>query len=243
METGEEQWTCSENYIPSRSSTVGCSERLLQPKVTLDNIMMQLNGIETNYNGFNGKYGRLLEMFELQVEENKTLKSELCEVQKELANLKNDNNPQNIIDEVNETVNRAKNVMLFRLAESGHEALDARINHDTDVVAKILAPANVVHSDIVKVVRMGKRVVPSRPTKVVFPNSEIAAKVLKCRSSILSASKGKIYLQADQTMMQRTCITNARKQLDQRRQAGEMSLSLKVINGKPTIVRNKNEKN
>ncbi|KAL3288317.1 hypothetical protein HHI36_002765 [Cryptolaemus montrouzieri] len=121
--------------------------------------------------------------------------------------------------------------------------LDARINHDTDIVTKILAPANVVRSDIVKVVCMRKRGVPSSPTKMVFSNSEIATKVLKCRLSILSGSKGKISLHADQTLMQRTCITNARKQLYQRRQAGEMNLSLKVINGKPTIVRNEDEKN
>ncbi|KAK9892642.1 hypothetical protein WA026_021019 [Henosepilachna vigintioctopunctata] len=190
-------WSCTDcegvNVPSVDPMMINCVK---QKKVTLEDIMLKLNGMGSKYN-------ILLEKFLKQDIDYRTLKTELFGVKKELGEIKNkkDNtvDSEEIISEIMDRSSRSYNVMIFNLLELGDPVLNTRIKHDKDSIANILRPANVSDNEVVRVLRMGKRGVKNRLAKVVFPNPEAARSVLRSRSVILENCSHKISINADQT--------------------------------------------
>ncbi|KAL3283764.1 hypothetical protein HHI36_017934 [Cryptolaemus montrouzieri] len=149
---------------------------------------------------------------------NKTIKSELVLVKKELLEIKNRNevNPENILKEVLERSVKSNNVIIFDLVESNNDDIRERIKQDVDLVKELLAAADIAPEQVSKVLRLGKKgkVPKNRPTKVVFTNSAAASKALLLRSNIIETCKSKISLQSDQTEMQRNHYRTVCSQLE-----------------------------
>ncbi|KAL3290089.1 hypothetical protein HHI36_023457, partial [Cryptolaemus montrouzieri] len=113
----------------------------------------------TKLNCTDDKYDLLWSKFDVLVKENRSLKTELNEVKKEDAILKNSNFDYDyVISEINDRSLRARNVILPDIKESDLSNLNEKIAHDINEIAKLLAPAGVGPDDVMKVEReLGKK--------------------------------------------------------------------------------------
>ncbi|KAL3288228.1 hypothetical protein HHI36_002677 [Cryptolaemus montrouzieri] len=105
------------------------------------------------------KYNSLMEEFVLQANENRTIKSELVLVKKELFEIKNRNgvNPKNILKEVHERSVISNDVIILDLVESNTEDIRKRIKQDVDLVKELLAAADSAPEQVSEVLRLGKK--------------------------------------------------------------------------------------
>ncbi|KAL3281371.1 hypothetical protein HHI36_004581, partial [Cryptolaemus montrouzieri] len=166
--------SCTPNINPSIKAS---------DSITFQDVMSKLNSIEN-------KYDMLLSKFDLLVKENTSLKSELTFVKNEFEILKKGTlNSEEVISEINDRSSRARNVILLDVKESAHVNLNDRIAEDMKEVAQLLA--GIVSTDIMKVLRVGKKDNRSRPTKVVQSSADVALKVLKNKTVIRNACKSK----------------------------------------------------
>lgn len=153
--------------------------------------------------------------------ENKALKSEILQLRANQTS-----SVQEVISEVEEQKIRAKNIMVFDLAESEDD-----ISCVTAIVGAVAAEAVPL-----KAVRLGKkRSGVHRPLKVTFANENIATKVLKQSRNI--KEKERINVKADLTPGQQNHLKNLRNELQKRTAEGEGDLTIKFIRGLPRIVK------
>ncbi|KAL3282655.1 hypothetical protein HHI36_005830 [Cryptolaemus montrouzieri] len=108
--------------------------------------------------------------------------------------------------------------------ESNHRDIQKRIDQDIKKSLEIICPANVTSDEIVKVLRQGGRSNKIRPTKVIFSSEDVALKVLRKMSVILSTNKDRISLYEDRTEMQRSYIDTVKDGLKVLTQAGEQDI-------------------
>lgn len=138
--------------------------------------------------------------------------------------------PALVFEELQERKSRECNVIMFNVPE----AVDpCNATHDVNLVAELLS--SIAPSDqIKKVIRLGKRNDSKpRPTKIILGSSDVARNIVKHRRHI---QKG-IHLKSDETPRQRQYMTALRKELDRRKQLGEIDLIIKYIGGIPRIIR------
>ncbi|KAL3265403.1 hypothetical protein HHI36_009609, partial [Cryptolaemus montrouzieri] len=167
-------------------------------RVTLEDIMRKLEVMETNYNQLLDKFDKVAAL-----------------------NDKFNNNTEEIMVEIKDREHRARNIIIYNLDESAHTDLEKRITHDTGEVGSMMELAGIRAEQIVKVVRMGKKVTRARPVKVVFSSQDLVGEIWKNKSTILNNYSRKISIQDDRMEMQRTYYRKIREELDQRKQAGE----------------------
>ncbi|KAL3273677.1 hypothetical protein HHI36_015107 [Cryptolaemus montrouzieri] len=106
--------------------------------------------------------------FDKVANENKVLKSELGDINEQVAvlNDKFNNNTGEIMTEMKDREHRARNIIIYNRYESALTDLEKRISHDTGEVGSMMELAGIRAEQIDKVVRMGKKGTRARRVKV-----------------------------------------------------------------------------
>lgn len=172
----------------------------------------------------------------------KALKTEQASIQRDIESLKSKEyakeaacqlSSEDVISEINERAERAKNVILFNLAEP-----DDASGTDSDLLQNIFSQLPV-ECKIVKSVRLGKgNTCNVRPIKITLDSPDSVISVLKNRASIRDQS---LFIRSDQTVMQREYFKGLKTELDRRKASGELDLKIRYIGGVPRIVKSKKE--
>lgn len=142
---------------------------------------------------------------------------------------------EKIIQEMQYRSNREKNIVLVGLPEQISGSPEDRISKDEADVHKTVS---LVSTDIPKpskVFRIGKlQPGKHRNVKVCFETTEPAKKLLRNRNKLPHGQK----MFSDQTPAQQNYMKNLREELKDRQERGETDLTIKYINGTPTIIKN-----
>lgn len=185
-----------------------------------------------------------------------SLEGKLDEVLKSITSLTNQNpinnqtyttmstamNYEEVISEMEERKNKAKNVMIFNVMESTSSDIEEKQKHDKIIVEDLVKPIlDKPQEYIKKVIRIGKLGDKPRPIKVILQDSDTALKILKNKNRVNLAL---IKISSDMTIHQRNYLKELRSELERRKNAGENTLTIKYVRGIPTIVNNiSNRKN
>lgn len=158
------------------------------------------------------------------------------------SNVVNNNIFDEVVQEVHERSLRRANLIVFGIPEKASDVRkEARISAELNDINNLLQTVNPqVVGFPVKPIRLGKfeagRTTP-RPIKITLADEHA---VLEC---IRNAKKLKnnpnfsnIFISFDRTPRQIQLYRDLRKELDERRNKGEMNLAIKYRNGSPTIV-------
>lgn len=140
-------------------------------------------------------------------------------------------------DELEDRKNRAKNLIIINVPESSKSNQIEKISDDNLQIINILNKIdNNIESNSISTFRLGAvRPDKSRPIKVILRNSTEAMNILRKKNVYLTNSPIKIY--SDQTPNQRKYLTDLRQTMESRIQGGEIGLTIKFINNKPSIVK------
>ncbi|KAJ3661635.1 hypothetical protein Zmor_006023 [Zophobas morio] len=146
---------------------------------------------------------------------------------------KNIFNEDSVTNELQDRLNRAKNVIVYTVPESKSKETNVRIQQDSTAISKIITEDLELSVNAKKVIRLGKVVDSSkpRPIKIVCKDADDALDLLRNRGKCLNNIK----LNNDLTPMQREKLKTLRNQLEERKSKGEKNLTLKYIKGVPTI--------
>lgn len=168
------------------------------------------------------------------------LNEEITKLRNEIIALKDQrnctqHNPEEVLAEIEERINRSNNVIIYNINESMAENISQKISDDKNIVQDILQDTGVSF-EINKVVRVGKKQPnngenKNRPVKVIFSSASTAKKILKNKNKI----RAKEYRIAnDFTPNQMKYMKDLRNELAQRVANGE-NLTIRYINGIPKI--------
>ncbi|KAJ3640311.1 hypothetical protein Zmor_003620 [Zophobas morio] len=172
----------------------------------------------------------------------KSLKDQIQRLSNEIANIKKEVSPvssidktlseDDIINEIMERQQKAVNIIVYNLPESGKETSTERANDDADKCINIIKK-KTPNVTIVKCSRLGK---PNkdrpRLIKLQLPSADQVLQVLKSYKV-----ENNIYLNQDLTIKQRNYTYNNRTEFRSRKAKGENDIVLKYSNGMPKIVK------
>lgn len=168
------------------------------------------------------------------------LKTEISQIQTKLntfsSALPNSETHSNIVQEIEERMSRAKNIIIRGITESNHNSLEARLEHDRCEVSRMLKLIDKDCPKPIKIIRLGKHNQSiSRPIKAMFESQEIAKRILR---SNINRDNTTLKIASDQTPLQMEYLRRLRDELIKRQQAGETGIVIKYIRGVPKIVKN-----
>lgn len=144
--------------------------------------------------------------------------------------------------EMAEREKRAANIILFGIKENNLEqnenAHEIDLNKAVDIVKQV--KRDIQKRDI-KVYRLGTPAQGKvRPLRIVTASPTIAKEILRKKSMLKEEN---MYLKADQTPLQREYLKTVLKELEERKQKGEVNIRVKYINNIPKIVFSQNNEN
>ncbi|KAL3283076.1 hypothetical protein HHI36_006233, partial [Cryptolaemus montrouzieri] len=153
----------------------------------------------------------------------------------EVDRLKSNGNVTNvevISVEVNNRIIRSKNIMLYNLKESSKAEVANRIDNDRREVQKLLTGIDIKP---VEKEEWNGRDGKSRPANAVFSGPDKVAAILKNKKKLVESST--LSIGPDQTPLQRKILSGLRQQIEDRRLNGERDLTLRYVNGVPSITK------
>jgi hypothetical protein len=137
-----------------------------------------------------------------------------------------------MISEIEERVDRSKNLILYNVPEPVVASREASLSADLSMVSSTIHGMIDQEIDIRRVTRIGKKSERPRPIKVELRDKSDALLVL---TNSRSAPSG-IKVKNDLTWHQRNRIGELRKELEERLQQGEKNITIRYINANPKIV-------
>uniref|UniRef100_A0A6P7GMS9 Uncharacterized protein LOC114338707 n=1 Tax=Diabrotica virgifera virgifera TaxID=50390 RepID=A0A6P7GMS9_DIAVI len=166
------------------------------------------------------------------------LEEEITSLKNKINQLENNSSQtsaNSIYYEVQQRIERANNLIIYKMPESNSNILSERINHDKGKVNEIFRLLGIQQqeSSIEHVVRIGKSSDSNRirPVKVVC-NSNTVKLALKSGNKL----RGSIYsISRDQTRMEIDAYKAAKRELEERKSAGEVNLGIIYQNGAPVV--------
>jgi hypothetical protein len=143
------------------------------------------------------------------------------------------------IDELEERKLCEKNVIVFNVPESDSAMSFNGMQEDTGAVADILKGIDESGNfNVTKMYRLGtKKPDKVRPIKVEFSNREQASQVVFNSRKVIDRG---VKIKRDLTLRQRHEITQLWKEVESRRDNGEINLTVRWVNSKPKIVQTHN---
>ena len=113
-----------------------------------------------------------------------------------------------IMDEIQERERRKKSVMFFNVKESDADAIEERVQHDTNLVKSLCADTMDLSNEIKKVARVGARKAGGRrPLRIDLINESACKTLLYDATKISEKSEGpggeKVSLSKDRTLIER----------------------------------------
>lgn len=151
--------------------------------------------------------------------------------------------PEILIGEVNERTRRAYNIMIYNLVESTDNAADNRKQHDLALVTKLFKSIDQdFNLNGIKSFRVGtKKPGKYRALKVIL-NSPPDVRLILSKFSSESAAKldqrfSNIKMSRDRTPRELNYFKCLMQELKEREDQGETDLTVKYLNGVPSIVK------
>lgn len=128
---------------------------------------------------------------------------------------------------------RENNVIMYDIPESNEES---RTDIYTDDLNRVRDELNKIRRNISvkKIFRLGKRTNNPRPIKVILESSNDAIFVLKNKNKITDHR-----LKSDDTPMQQGYLKKIRLEIQERKNNGELNLTIKYTHNVPKIVTNR----
>lgn len=149
-------------------------------------------------------------------------------------------NFEEIIEEVTERNKRKCNLVVFGITEPNstltNESRETSEKTNVTEVLREIAPN--INIDQIKPVRIGRPAAGKvRPIRVTLNNEEEVITIVRKAINLKNTRfDKKVFVSADLTPRQQQYLRNVRRQLKERRDAGENNLKLKYINGIPKII-------
>lgn len=164
--------------------------------------------------------------------ENKWLKDELCDIKKKVNTI---NQPEFALDtvcrEITDRERRIKNIIIFNIPETNDDGMN-----DFQLVSGVINE-NKAGVKIAQVTRLGKRPTKKpRPLKVTCDSQQGAFALFQLRYKVPDPWK----MSLDRTPAQREQLSKVRMELEQRKKGGENDITIKFVQGIPTIVSTNN---
>lgn len=144
-------------------------------------------------------------------------------------------NPAQVEETIKETldrIQRANNIIIYNVPESDNDT-DIRLVHD--VTRLILGDGTQLPLDII---RIGKKTLGNknpRPIKVTYPTSFLVRQLLRNKVRLANSTYSSVNIKSDLTPKQASYLTFLRSELKRRSENGETNLTIKYVNGTPTI--------
>lgn len=171
---------------------------------------------------------------------------QIVTLNKEIEQLKQEKDPsyswQDVLDELNERMNRVNNVIVYNVPESTSASLTERIENDKIEIQKVfnIVEKEELTNDMVKVIRIGRAGGDRpRPVKLVFSNNNAVKDILKNKKRLHNSP---FKISSDLTKMQRKLNSDTWNNFKRRRDSGE-DVYVRYRNGMAMIEENKAKKN
>lgn len=210
-------------------------EKITEVKTELTEVQSQVNDIKSSSLNFT-------------MEQN-SIKAKVTTLEKSLSSLQStlekasssgkfeaeiqDNISEKLYREVQERNEREKNVIIVGLPEQTSSSAEERISKDLSDVLKITGAIDKNIAKPIKIIRIGKfNPNKSRRIKVCY-ETNIPVKLL-LRHKIKLPENIKLY--SDQTPTQYKYLQNVKDELARRKAKGELNLTIKYIQGIPSII-------
>lgn len=150
--------------------------------------------------------------------------------------------PEETIAEINDRGRRASNLMVYKLQESSSASADARMENDIAELKKLWKLFVPDQNPEIKCHRVGRLQKGGiRPLKIIFPSAEypkmFLSKFNKDDLSEKSPDFANITVSRDRTDRERQYLNKLRSELERRTKDGETNLTIKYMNGIPSIVK------
>lgn len=154
---------------------------------------------------------------------------------------------EKIIHEVSERERRKNNLIIFNVPEVSSGSKDDQVSADVGIVGEISQILNISAANA-KPIRLGKfdasKPDRRRPLKISLPDVQTVMAALKnCRSLGRVDKFRTVYLSKDKTPSQVNLYRQTRRELLDRRAAGEHDIKIKYVNDVPKIVKTNNDLN
>lgn len=160
--------------------------------------------------------------------------TEINEIKHTLANLELSKSV--VLDEVEDRERRRNNIVLFGLPEQESGTAEARKEHDKGLLEEVFEALDCGEVEIDSFHRLGRVVEgKTRPVKAVLHTREGKTEVLRNSRSLRNTDKFKrVFVSNDKTKLQQSEWNNLRKELAERKEAGEDA----IIYGGRVVLRN-----
>ena len=136
-------------------------------------------------------------------------------------------NVNEVVNEINDRVERSKNVLIFNVPESTERMAEDRVKSDLNHISSILDPLGSFPQPR-KILRLGSpKPNATRPLNLIFENNEEAQSVL--RSNKVNPNKLRQF-RPDLTKLQRESNTAVFKEFNDRKSKGEDNIALSFKN-------------
>lgn len=242
-EDPNKKWECSRvDCQPNLNSSSDVSKKL-------DTILAQLSTLATKTElvALRDGIAELRDEFSSLCKKFHDIEPRLVSVEAEVETLKNKLDGSNAIEtavqEFNDRTQRARNAILHNLPESKSKQLQVRIQYDSTHVLTLLKAFCPTRTEVqFKSYRIG-RPLPNkvRPLKVIFRDVHDCSQFMKnFRSEALSDLDpmfAEVNITRDRTPREREYLKGLRSELERRTLAGEDGLTIKYVNGTPTILK------
>lgn len=153
------------------------------------------------------------------------------------AKLADCNSFEETLMEINDRKKRQCNVILYGIAESPSSNIESKKKHDNQQIKHLLAEVyQEANFETIKFFRIGvSKKNNSRPIKVIFPTADHAQIFSKRFSDKYAKDDGEISMSRDRTVKERNHLQKLREELVARKNGGEDDLTIRYINGVPSI--------
>lgn len=214
-------------------------------KLKQSKIINSMNIQNENLNKLCNRFEKLIKTVSSLSEDNKILKEKVNVLEKNVDQLKLDNNlssstirDHDIISKLMDRQLRANNLLVFNVPENTDSTKShASDKQSIDNIFNKIMEANV---SIMSCSRIGKIVNPTgkpRPIKVTLQNSTEVFNILRLQIKLrTSVEWNTIKCSSDRTMKQRAHMSALRNELQRRRDNNESNIIIKYIKGIPTII-------
>lgn len=172
------------------------------------------------------------------------LKNEVTQLKLQKSDLSNDvlnNNTFNeIAQEVLERQRRSKNIIIYGINEISTMDRNTRLAQDTNNVKDVLNFLSLDTGTVnnISPMRLGKylpdREKP-RPIKIAFNDEQTVQNVIRRARQLKDSQYGRVHISLDRTPRQIEHYKSLKNELNERSANGENNLTIKYINGLPTI--------
>lgn len=191
---------------------------------------------------FDSKFDLLSNQIASVIEENKSLRSRIEQLESKLSNVERTQTPslalnqEKLFSEFMDRQLRARNVIIFNIPDVSPSASDQP--NDNALVDEIF---NLIGVSIkpLAVHRLGKLSSKPHPIRIFLPSPSDVFQILKVKRQLFNVDKFKnIQISPDRTLQQRKLFSSVASELKLRKDAGETDLFIKFVNNCPTISKN-----